>query len=279
MAGPGELDTTPPNCPVQYWEEAAESGGGWPKSLWNDGNFAAERHLLCDWADRDELLTWLFTYPNDIYPYIEGPPSANIKSIGIEGMGKQGWEDYVPGDGLREPMYLAKYEKARLIVKYSSILGGYSGGIRVAEQLRPVSIFKTYNPSTFKWASDDVVLQEPDAVQRQYHTFHWVVTYYNVMDIASWVINKIGTCNSNVVGAVVLPFSFDPQTLLFQAPTVRGTRTTGNVRRWDVTVHLAFRPGGWNTHWRKETGQYEAIELLDGTPFIQYPAVLYVAPT
>lgn len=269
MAAPPVLPTDPPYCPVAYYEEA-----GWPKSQWDleNAEFVAVRHLICDWADRDELLVWIAAYPHYIYPYAEGPVEAISVNAAVEGFGAQGWELYDPDDGLRAPTYLATYPKARVIVKYSTKGPEWHNGTLRAEWLRPQTQRFGMHKELFRWDSGTGAVVDHNR-EHFIHSFDYVVKYYNVIGVPRWVLNLIGTCNRDPVNAVVLNgLIFGAQTLKYLSPLLENSITTGNVRTYNVTAYYSFQASGWNTHWRTSTAQFEPIYLAGAaSPYIQYP--------
>jgi hypothetical protein len=258
--------------PPNYYEEA-----GWPKGVWNKGEFTGIRRLICDWDDRFALIDWIDRYPNSIYPYADGPVDAIATQAAIEGMGEQGSETYSPTDGLRAPMVLATYPKARVTIKYSTEGPRHvGGGTFLSEWLLPDVTTMPLNPAIFRWNNNTgKVLDEGERPVHMRYSFQYVIRYHQLVAVPSWVLTRVGTCNSNVVGGNLLGLTFAAQRLLFQPPTIKSTLTVGGRSKYEVTIHYKYHPAGWNKFWRQSTATYEDIYLAGGGQYIQYPPVQY----
>jgi hypothetical protein len=249
---------------------------GWPRSGWKNGQFEATRRLLCDWGDRFALLDWIDRYPNSIYPYADGPADALASQAAVEGMGEQGNETYTPTDGLRSPMALATYEKAVVTIKYTTEGPRYFGGTLISEWLLPDVESHPLNPALFRWTNNTgKVLDEGERPVFTRYGLQYVIRFHRLLAVPAWVLGRVGTCNSNVVGGGLLGLTFAAQRLLYQPPTIKTSLTTGTLTTYEVTTHYKYHPAGWNKFWRQSTGQYENIYLANGAQYIQYPPAVY----
>jgi len=266
-----------PECPVDYYEV-----NGFPQSNWQNGKFEAVRRVRTAWADRTNFILWIDTYPNNMYPYDEGPPDAWVSSISTVPVARQGKENYnprsgSPGDPRTYIIERATYLEAEITIRYNTETIGYLGGIKVAEWIRPDTEMYKRDYSIFQW-SGGTLLREGESPTHTLYTFQYVVKYLNIMAFPDWVQSNIGTCNTNTFWTYGLWSSFPPQTLLYQPPTIEATLTTGNVRTYNLTCYYRYRPWSWNYHWRQDTQAWEPVYLLDGTQYIQYPLATYLHP-
>lgn len=261
--------------PPDYNEEA-----GWPKGVWSKGEFIGIRRLICDWDDRFALIEWLDRYPNSIYPYADGPFDAIARHVAIEGMGEQGNVTQYYGDddpaNRTGSVVLATYPKARVTVKYSTEGPRYVGRTLTSEWLLPDTTTMPLNPAIFRWNNNTgKVLDEGERPVHIRYGFQYVIRFHKLWAVPTWVLGRMGTCNSNVVGGNLLGLTFAAERLLYQPPTIRTGLTVGAVPTYDVTIHYKYHPAGWNKFWRQSTATYEDIYLAGGAQYIQYPAVQY----
>lgn len=238
---------------------------GWPKSRWENGEFVGDRRLRCAWGDRYTLISQLDTYPDNQWPYPDGPDDAIIRSVAIQGIGKQG-----------ASAGLATYLKALLDVRYSTLGPRYvaNHGLLI-ESLQPNVEAHERDHGLFRWDSNSGhPLREGEAPQQHLYFAEYVLDYRRALALpGEWLLSRIGSCNSNPVGTYLLGLIFPVETMLYVPPTIRTSWSLGGAVRYDFTLRYKVHPVGWNYFWRQSTAQFERMYIGGGDGhYVQYPS-------
>ena len=240
----------------------------YPRSVWQRGIFVGTRQLLCAWDDRDTLLAELDTWPNNKWPYDDGPSTALADRVAIESHGKQ----------TNAPGTEASYEKARLTVRYTNAgpQGFDNGATLVSERIEMQSEAHQLDAHWFRWDSGTgAYLDDNEGPVLLEDGLVYVVRFHRAWAIPSAAISRVGTVNSNIVGTWLLGLSFAPETLKYMGPSIQTAHSLGRLLRYDVTFRYRYRPVGWNVFWRASTASYQPIYLAGGSRYKPYPLAVY----
>lgn len=239
----------------------------YPRSTWQNGVFQGTRRLICDWDQRETLMYELDTWPNNRWPYNDGPSEALAYRVGVEPFGKQ----------TNEAGRTASYNKAKLTVLYGNVVQSFDGGATfLSEWLDFYTEARELSHGIFRWTSNSGdPVRQAEAPHYALHGLVYVARFHRMTNVPNWVLSRIGTCNSNPVAAIMLGLVFGAETMLYQAPKIRTSVRLGGLSTFDVTTSYRFHPGGWNTFFREETGLWEAMYVAGGSRFKPYTPIPY----
>lgn len=242
---------------------------GYPRGVWQEGEFVGTRKLRCAWTDRAQLIEELSQTANLSWPYDNGPSDALARYAADFPVGKQGVD---PGDAS-----LATYEEAEVIVKYYTKGPQLIGGATlISERLQPYAIAERFAAGPLRWGSNagDPLLERESPPFLMYG-LEYICRYHGLLGVPGWVLARVGTCNSNIVGTYILGLSFAAETLLYLPPTVEDTVSMARLTTFDVTVRYKYHPAGWNKLRRQTTGEYLDVYVAGGDRLIRYPLMVY----
>jgi hypothetical protein len=125
-----------------------------------------------------------------------------------------------------------------------------------SESIEPTAEFLTLPHDGLFWdagATEPIKVAEAPGVLLP--GFDYKLTYYNLASIPSAFITLIGKCNDPAVSTSMFG-SLAAETLLYNPPTMSRSLSFGGDNRWTLSTRLTYRYGGWNKHWRVETGAW-----------------------
>lgn len=242
---------------------------GYPRSTWESGDFDAERRVLVAWSDRVQFLVELDTYPNNLYPYSDGPAEAIVRRAKI-----------VPFDAPGEPQdVLATYQWAIIQIIHSTRGPEYLPGlnIQVRERYFPAYSYQTVSRAGHHWQPDGKPVQANDEPRRENVLSEYHCELINLLSLPGWVLTRKGVINTMPVQPLILgtpPFA--PYTLKYEGCTIEGKWSLGKLRRYDVLARYTHNPNLWNHFWRPDggddgTGGFEKQTNKKGNEYIQEP--------
>jgi len=239
---------------------------GWPREVWGNGGFRAERKLMCAIADVNAVLIELAAAGGQIYPYRPNTLARAITAE-VEGFGVIGYQS--PNMG--------SYEWAIITVRYSTF-GPHSpnGSTFVSEQLQPSGEFITLEEGDLRWDSDEgTALKDREAPGKFIPGFDYLVTFYYVDNIPAAADTLVDYCNSAAITAYTLGRTFAAETLLYRGLSARRDIQFGGAPSWRLTYRFSYRAVGWNVFWRAGASPpaFESIYHKDGggSRYINHP--------
>lgn len=234
-----------------------------PRTICQEGVFVGTRRLICDWGDRFTLTRELDTYPDNQWPYEDGPSDALANKVAMESMGKQ----------TNAAGTLASYEKARLTVQYTNAVRALDGGATLlSEWTEFYTETRELDEGLFRWDNNaGAKLRDGEAPHFAMHGLVYVARFHRVSGMPAWVLGRIGTCNPSSVVSLLLGLAFPAETLLYQPPKIRTTVSLGRLPTCEVTASYRHHPAGWNKFFREETGQWESMYVAGGDEYKPYP--------
>ncbi len=248
---------------VEFQEEDT-----YPRSLWTGGTFVGNRQLICAWSDRVTLLEEIDTWPNNKWPYPDGPSDALADRVATEGIGKQ-----TNASGTT-----AEYAQARLKVRYtnSGPVGFNNGATLISERMEVATQTHATDEEWFRWDNNaGQPLSFGEAPVLIEDNLVYVVQFHRALAVPNATISRMGTVNSNVVGTWLLGLSFAAETLKYKGASILTKHTLGRLLTYDVTYRYRYRSVGWNVFWRASTASYEPIYLAGGARYRPYPLAVY----
>ena len=240
----------------------------YPRVTWQDGIFVGTRKLSCAWDERDTFINEIDTWPNNEWPYDDGPSDALANRVAIEPFGRQ----------TNEAGSLASYEKAHLTVQYTNAVRALNGGATLlSEWTEFYTETRELDEGLFRWDSNTgAYLRDGEAPHYALHGLIYVARFHRVSPpLPGWVMGRIGSCNSNVVVSLLLGLAFAAETMLYQPPKVRTTVSLGRLPTCEVTASYRCHPVGWNTFLREESGLWEPLYVAGGARYKPYTPMVY----
>ena len=249
---------------VDHYEMA-----GYPRGVWQEGEFVGTRKLRCAWTDRAALVSDFSDTANMGWPYDNGPSDALARYAADFPVGKQGVD--------LTDVHLATYEEAEVIVKYytrgPTLIGGAT---LISERLQPDVTTKRVSPGFLRWDDNDgAVVREHEAPDYMLYGLSYIRKYHGLLTVPGWVLANVGTCNSNILGTYILGLSFPAETLKYIPPTIEDTVSMARITTFDVTTRYRYRPASWNKHWHQESATYRDLYVAGGDRWVRYPPVRY----
>lgn len=143
-----------------------------------------------------------------------------------------------------------------------------------SEEIEPTVEFQTLDHKQFRWgtAGGDMLLPA-EAPGRLIRGFNYVKTFFAVRNPpAVPLLALMGHVNNAQIASELLPFVFEPETLLYAPPHMSRSFSIGGNVAWTVKVKFTFKAEGWNKFWRAESGAYEdLIVYKTDTVYKNYP--------
>lgn len=247
---------------------------GWPRSTWENGVFDGERKLLVPWGDRATFLGELDTYPNNQWPYADGPSGAYARKARI-----------TPFSGApASPSSLASYDWSVIQVWYSTDGPQWDSslGAMIQENLYPASQYSVVSRAKLKWKSDGRALSANDEPRLDDTLYEYVVRLSGISHLPSWVTTYPGVCNSNVVSTKILQTSagfigFPVETLKYNGCVAEATYAMGTTAKYEVVAKFLYKKSGWNKFWRPDggtgAGGWETLQTAEGDDYVQHTPV------
>ena len=251
---------------------------GWPRTTWIQGDFRGERKLICAWED----IVWMLSEldKEKKWPYNGAPQSVQVVAYRADTEPLPGAQTNEPGDSV------ASYDKVVVTVQYGMWYQSYEGSSDlIDERIQPHTEYSRVSPRGLYWDSaQSTQLVGSEAPTRLASSFDYITTFRNKHTVPAWVQSFTNHTNSNRITAPMLGMVFEPETLLFRAPTLERA-TSYSAELWHVHRTLAFRGAApsnaanghatWNQVWRGSTGQYETVYKSDGSEWKNFPAVVF----
>lgn len=238
---------------------------GWPKEKWTQDAFTAERLLICAWDDRDEVVAEMAANGGQLYPY---KPWMGARSVGASAVG------YGTMKGEASPG-LGYYDEAAVTVYYSTSAPTMvsTGGAYVSESIEPSAEYLQVDYEDFRWGSSSGTEAKPsEAPTKLIPGIDYILTFHRVMYIPDAANTLVDYCNAGPVSAYTLRRTFPAETLLYRGYTASRDLGGGSSMTWKYSLRFSYRPAGWNTFWRAETGTFEPIYHVNGSGrYINHP--------
>lgn len=226
--------------------EQATIEGGWSASVQLKVTNANKEALIND------LLTYQRDYPNLLTAYkprafsaAAKPFSSNTPAVG---------QAYVYDHYLVDVQYASDPERTL-----------------VSESIEPTVEFIRLDHRHFRWTSG-APLTEGEAPGVLRPELKLVRKYFNKLLVPNEVITKPGHVHNQPYTSPLLGITFPAGTLMLAPEPVDRTITTAGSQGFNYTISLLYKPNGWNKYWRPQTQAWEAIQLPDGTPYLNYPS-------
>lgn len=250
---------------------------GWPRGGWQAGEFDAERMIRVAWTDRAQFLAELDTYPNNQYPYADGPADAIVRRVKTIPFG---------ASTAASGSSLASYEYALIQVWHSTRGPVWNTLLSclVQENLFPAPQLKFVSRQNLRWKSDNKEVLASDEPQLDDTLYEYVVSFSRLLTLPAWVLTRPGVCNSNSVAILLNPtlgtwaLTMQPETLKYNGCEISGKWSLGLVARWNVTASFLFKGSKWNWYWRPDGGPlqqggWEQMVTKTGADYIQHTPV------
>lgn len=145
------------------------------------------------------------------------------------------------------------------------------------ERLEKAISFITLDPKDYRWrnAAGDV-LQDAEAPGKQIEVLKLSRSEPLVNAIHSDHLSVPGKVNDVAYTSAILGLTFDPETLLMEAPVVERTVASDGTERYNLAKTFLYRENGWNKFWRAKTGQWEEIwSVALGAVYKNYPVTSF----
>ncbi len=227
---------------------AFEELAGSPNEEYFIGGFSATRQLKCKWADLHKLAQQFAGVGANIRIGYDSYSSARVTGVSIAPF----HDGEITGYD-RE----ASYENALITVTYRTP-DGYDipdPEQLVTESLEPWSEFITIPGRKLYWHAEGVVkdgknqgvpLGDAASPGKLIHGATWVYRIHQVPNLPPAYFSLIGKVNLGKATSKSLGATFEPETLLFNPPTVQRIITSDGAQAWDVTLRMSWRETGWN---------------------------------
>ncbi len=236
---------------------------GWPKEWYGEnGQFYAQRKLLCRWADRKAVLLEHAGNGGAAYPY-EVTPGGGDLMPGAQGSARAYSAKIEPfRSRMDTALTVAKfacYEWALVTVEYSTTAAVKLSDKWVTEELTPTArlINVDIDGKTFESSGDKVLAS--DNILKWETSFDYVVTYHHLLDVPVAAYTQVNKCNSDVVGSLLLGLTFDTETLLHTRPVVQRSFDPGLINTFTLRYRFPFSPNGWNKFYDYTNAEYSRI--------------------
>jgi hypothetical protein len=148
------------------------------------------------------------------------------------------------------------------------------GATFITETFEPSVEFQTLDYKRFRWIGDAAPLLEGEAPGRQVRRFKLVRKMFELAaPLTADFITHIGAVNEDAYVSSILGLTFDPEVLLFEHPEFEKVSKSNGTEAYNVTVHMAGKPEGWNVYWRAKSQAYEVIVDVNDplTAILNYP--------
>lgn len=242
---------------------------GWPKSIWDQGDFRGERKIVCAWADRVWMLAELDSAEEARWPYDDGPSQTVTDPVAV--VPYRAKIDPLPGGAHTNATgAMAAYDKAVITVTYGMWYQSYGGSNNfINERIEPWTENKTISGTGLFWrSSNGTPFKDTETIGRVYSGFNYITTFRNQYVLPVELLSYCGHVNNADVFAPMLGINFEAETLLFRGVTLeRAAQNSAQV--WHVHRVLSYRHYGWNKEWNPAggeagTGDYEEVYTATG---------------
>lgn len=250
------------NAPITISHEELS---GSPIEDHDEEGFTAVRRLKCAWSDRFSLAKQLQGGTDSTGQYFvpaRYPDRADARVVTVKVEPFHNKSEAADGDSR-----IASYDDARLTVQYETPRGGSTADDEetlVSESLAPIAEFLTL-PGEYYWdsgAAQVLPLGESGTPGKLIRSIDWIYTRHKIVNPPAALLTQMGSVNSAVITSASLGWTFDPETLLFNPPSLRRVITTEGVRAWEAELTFSYRRSGWNKYWNPDTGQFDPVYLL-----------------
>lgn len=215
----------------------------------------ATRTFIVPWGQRHSFVRAKIEGTGEIYPY--KPQSgavamrATIKPFG-------GVDELLLGGN-----YLTTYEAALITIEYRTRTsldpqttpggGGTVGGSTLYSQsLEPNAEMIRLDPKDFAWKGPPMrLLEEGQEPSKLIVTFDYVLTLYRRLGVSYLAKELIGHVNDSPILALLIGMNFEPESLLFNPPSVQVHSGPDGFKELTVTYRFTYRKPNWNKFWNK----------------------------
>jgi len=235
-----------------------------PREMWlPDGHYQAVCTYMCDWDDRNILVSEIGKDGGELYPHWTGV-GARAYAAFIGGFGKSGGTEGTD-------FYTASYDYALITVSYSTRGLEVSRGKFVTESIDPYEEAVRAPWQNLRWGSASGSQVEPnEAPILDVCGFVYTVTYHHVLSIPGGGRTLVGRCNGAAWMPDTIGVAFPAEYLLDKYPGVSRTIQLGSLRDWQYTVRLFYRSVPWNQKWSAENG-WSDIYVAGGSKVFFHP--------
>ncbi len=250
MAPPAyrEIDPSPLNC-------------RWYEDQYGRLQFRAERLLECSWADRPQLIGWLYSESGAPYPHDDGPSASIVRHV--EPMARGG----ISGTATK-----SSYERSVVRVFYDSFGPRWVNGAYVDEYLVPRQIWvRPPGDERLAWSDGKPLTRAEMAVAVPVDTVSYVQSWGRQTTYPTDALDYIKTTNASPKICLLFSFVFPPGTLLYGPPRLHSHFAYQGGLQYYYTFNHTYNPNGWNKFWRAATNSWEALYTPAAEPYLPYP--------
>jgi len=268
--------------PVTY----EELQGSPSEELTLDG-WVGTRTLKCAWDERITLIQELWKQE---YPVVTIPRLICTTCTASPFPGKN------TGSG-----DTSSYEYSIVVVKYTtpSFSGetGQGSGPQISESIEPTAEFITGSNLNLRWngANSGKLVTRDEAPGKLMIGFDYVYAIEGLQILPDAILSLIGYVNDKIITPTsqgMDQFKFDPETLLFNPPSISRTFNEYGVSEWNLAYRFTYKPNwddtvapavarGWNWYWRvdKDAGvaKFDSMFVDGGDEYKQYPSADFAA--
>lgn len=253
---------------------------GSPKGIWKWDHYFAVTQLECDWGDANTLASELYDATNCTYPYNDS--GATVVDVGIQPMKRVAVNQATETFNSEYPLaYLAKYSKAVLTVKYSTLGPKPVNGKLITERLQGHADFKRlpHGPCWFGVDSDARKFLPAEGLLKIEGGLLYSITFHRLATFplaASPGVVRPYTVNAGAIAAPVLGMTFEPETLLYLGARVHHAVLLTGSTPYTATFPFRYKSNdgdGWNFVWDQEKGEYRKPKFANGNWNRAYTAI------
>ena len=247
------FQTHPHKLTVTFDELTFSPFGKTQTVSFNESGASGVRRLKCAWSSRIALARDLMGYvrqepDNTVHIYrpatMPGYPKLVCNSVDIE--------PYIQPDPDGDTDLVASFVEAIVTANYAYLSRATPEDqpniTYVSEELNPAAEFITLpNDSLFWDAENTESLGTADAPGYLIRMMEWQYTLHKVFIMPPAYFTLAGSINNGPVFSQSLNFTFEPGTLLADAPSLSRQWTSEGLPLWDVTFRFLYRPQAqWN---------------------------------
>lgn len=225
-----------------------------------NGTFEAQQVYLCDWGDRNTVVSQAAASP---YPHNSGA-EAYLYHARIAGVGKSSTSDG-----------LVTYEKAVVWLNFSTLAPYKTGGKWVTEEVTEFNFTVPIPTEDLYWESGEDTetvgdsVEETAALEKSVAGLLYHVVYHHVASVPGTILTYKDGCNNAVFSTLTYGLSFPAGQVWYKDSYIRRTISLGGSPDFLVGLTFAYRPADWNKKWRpKGGGKWLRVYDADGTQVV-----------
>jgi hypothetical protein len=136
----------------------------------------------------------------------------------------------------------------------------------MVEELQVGSEFVTLGGGGLYWdngATPRPAVSDREAPGMLINQALWSVTRRWLPAVPPEYFSLLGSVNGAAISSPRYGVQFAAGTLLYQAPVVRTSVSSGGAALYDVTARCAYRPNGWSKFWHAREQQWRGVVRMD----------------